>query len=169
MLRVQDCYFNYIQPMFFWIREGFQKKKQQNLRHLSKRGGGVRILSKQKFYYKLWQGRGKTLHVINLSSWFFHFSTYFQCFFMVFICISSILVKLSNIWVPFSSNCTDFCSYTFKHLLKKCHNFFKGGRGLNFLYFVTIFYVTITLGVGGVSPNLINVSNFAVFFLEPFP
>ena len=88
---------------------------------------------------------------------------------MVFICISSILVKLSNIWVPFSSNCTDFCSYTFKHLLKKCHNFFKGGRGLNFLYFVTIFYVTITLGVGGVSPNLINVSNFAVFLFGTLP
>ena len=35
------------------------------------------------------------------------------------------------------------------------------------MYFVTIFYVTITPGEGGVSPNLINVSNFAVFLLNP--
>ena len=146
-----------------------QKKTPEFETFVKKGGWGQDFVQTKILLEIVTRGGVKTLHVINLSPWFFHFSTYFQCFFMVFICISSILVKLSNIWVPFSSNCTDFCSYTFKHLLKKCHNFFKGGRGLNFLYFVTIFYVTITLGVGGVSPNLINVSNFAVFFLEPFP
>ena len=39
------------------------EKNHQNLRHLAKRGGGVRILFKQKFYKKLWQGGVKTLHV----------------------------------------------------------------------------------------------------------
>ena len=95
------------------------------------------------------------------------YSTYFQCFFMVFLCISSILVKLSNIWVPFSSNCTDFCSYTFKQLLKKNVTISSRGGGGNFFVFCPNFLCLNYPRGGGVSPNLTNVSNSGVFFLHP--
>ena len=58
--------------------------------------------------------------------------------------------------------------------MRYMHCFFAIGNmmsassgGVHFLYFVTIFYVTNTSGEGGVSPNLTNVSNFAVFLLNP--
>ena len=49
-------------------------------------------------------------------------------------------------------------------------HFLKGGEGVGFFFiFVTISYVTLTLGGGGVRPKLINVTLFTVFFIEGFP
>ena len=136
----------------YCLGKGSIKKNQQNLRHLSKRVGGVRILSKQKFYLKLWQGGGvKTLYVKMFSSLIYPFSTYFQCFFMVFIRICSILVKLSIIRLPFSSNCADSFSRTFKHLLKNVTNFFRGGGGKIFCILSQFFMSQLPQGrVGSV-------------------
>ena len=62
--------------------------------------------------------------------------------------------------------------YRFYSILVETHHFLKqtfaklfleGGRGDFFIF------VTITLGGGGVSSNLINVINFTVFFTEVFP
>ena len=76
----------------------------------------------------------------------------------------------------FSPNCTDFIQFLFKSIIfqkkfcKIMSQFFEGGGGRFFFIFVTISNVTITLGRGGVSPNLIKVINFTVyFFLAGFP
>ena len=47
--------------------------------------------------------------------------------------------------------------------------FLTGGGGEDFFIFVTISYVIITLGGGGVSPKLINVTHFTLFFIGGFP
>ena len=97
------------------------------------------------------------------SPLFIHFSTYNQCFFMVFISICSIFVKLCNIGLPFSSNCTDSCSCTFKHLLKKCHNFFRGGGGKSFCILSQFFMSQLPQGRVG-SALIWQMSQILVFF-----
>ena len=61
---------------------------------------------------------------------------------------------------------SDFIQFLFKSINIKKN--LRGGGGKIF-NFATISYVTITLGGSGVSPNLINVINFTVFFSAGFP
>ena len=111
------------------IREGSIKKTAEFETFIKKGGWGQDFVQTKFILEIVTRGGVKNLYVKILSPKFFHFSTYFKWFFMVFFSICSILVKLSNKRFPFSANCTDLCSCTFKHLVKICHNFFRGGRG----------------------------------------
>ena len=70
--------------------------------------------------------------------------------------------------------------HRFFSILVEIHHFFKKkvlqnnftiswGGGGGFFIFVKISYVAITLGEGGVSPNLTNVINFTVFWMSSLP
>ena len=56
-----------------------------------------------------------------------------------------------------------------KTFAKICLNFLRVVGGRIFFIHVTISYATITLGEGGVSPNLINKINFTVYFYCRLP
>ena len=63
------------------LREGVQKKKQETLGHLSKRGGGVRNLLKQSFFLEIVTLGGVELYMSQFPSLYFSIFNLFSVFF----------------------------------------------------------------------------------------